>query len=73
VRDILGDVERWLAEGKKVAEATVIATERSAPRDPGAALAVIEGMDMTGSVSAGCVDAAAACGSDSSDPGLIAQ
>jgi xanthine dehydrogenase accessory factor len=60
VRDILGDVARWLAEGKKVAVATVIATERSAPRDPGAALAVTEGMEMTGSVSAGCVDAAVA-------------
>ncbi len=60
MRDILDRLERWLGEGKKVAVATVIATERSAPRDPGAVLAVTEEMEMAGSVSAGCVEAAVA-------------
>ena len=40
--DVLDGVEEWLEEGKKVALVTLIATERSAPRDPGAALAVNE-------------------------------
>ncbi len=60
MRDVLDRVERWLHEGKKVAVATVIAIERSAPRDPGAVLAVTEDMEMAGSVSAGCVEAAVA-------------
>ena len=40
--DVLDGVEEWLEEGKKVALVTLIATERSAPRDPGAAFAVNE-------------------------------
>lgn len=60
MRDVLDRLERWLREGKKVAIATVIATERSAPRDPGAVLAVTEDLEMAGSVSAGCVEAAVA-------------
>jgi xanthine dehydrogenase accessory factor len=60
VKEVLPHVEGWLARGKKVAVATVIATERSAPRDPGAVLAVTEDMEMAGSVSAGCVEAAVA-------------
>lgn len=58
MRDLLESVERWLREGKHVALATVIATERSAPRDPGAVLAVTDGLEVAGSVSGGCVEAA---------------
>jgi xanthine dehydrogenase accessory factor len=58
VKDILAPVERWLGEGRRMALATVIATERSAPRDPGTAMAVTEGLDVAGSVSGGCVEAA---------------
>jgi xanthine dehydrogenase accessory factor len=58
LKDVLDRVERWLAEGRAVALATVVATERSAPRDPGAVLAVADGVEIAGSVSGGCVEAA---------------
>jgi xanthine dehydrogenase accessory factor len=58
MKDILDQVEAWLAAGKRVALATVIATERSAPHDPGAAMAVSEQGEAAGSVSGGCVEGA---------------
>ena len=58
MRDILDTLERWAAEGRKVATATVVATERSAPRDPGAVLAVSETGEVAGSVTGGCVEPA---------------
>ncbi len=58
MRDILPTLERWAAEGTPVAIATVVETERSAPREPGAALAVSEGGDVAGSVTGGCVEPA---------------
>jgi xanthine dehydrogenase accessory factor len=58
VRDVLETLERWSAEGTPVAIATVVATERSAPRDPGAVLAVSEAGDVAGSVTGGCVEPA---------------
>lgn len=57
--DILDGVTDWLDSGKKVALVTLIATERSAPRDPGAALAVNEDGKVLGSISGGCVEPAA--------------
>jgi xanthine/CO dehydrogenase XdhC/CoxF family maturation factor len=56
--DIVDAIERWRAEGQRVAVATVVAVEKSAPRDPGAALAVNERGDVAGSVSGGCVESA---------------
>jgi len=56
VKEILEDVERWRAEGQKVAVATVVATRRSAPRPVGAKLAVSESGEICGSVSGGCVE-----------------
>lgn len=58
MRDVLDRLERWAADGTPVAVATVVATERSAPRDPGAVLAVSEGGDVAGSVTGGCVEPA---------------
>jgi xanthine dehydrogenase accessory factor len=56
VRDVLDTLERWLGEGRRVAVATVVKTERSAPREPGAVLAVSEDGEVTGSVTGGCVE-----------------
>jgi xanthine dehydrogenase accessory factor len=58
MRDVVNDVERWLAEGKRIALATVVARKGSAPRGVGATLAVTEGMEVSGSVSGGCVEPA---------------
>jgi xanthine dehydrogenase accessory factor len=58
VRDVLPTLERWLDEGIRVATATVVKTERSAPRDPGAVLAVSERGEVAGSVTGGCVEPA---------------
>ena len=49
-------LERWTGDGFRVAVATVVATERSAPRDPGAVLAVSERGEVAGSVTGGCVE-----------------
>lgn len=56
--EVLDTVDQWLSDGKKVAVATLIETERSAPRDPGAVLAVSDKMEVAGSVSGGCVEPA---------------
>jgi xanthine dehydrogenase accessory factor len=58
VKEILDDIERWRAEGKRVAVARVVGLEGSGPRDPGAAMAVSEASEVAGSVSGGCVEGA---------------
>jgi xanthine dehydrogenase accessory factor len=58
MRDILPDIERWRAHGDRVALATVISMQGSAPRQPGAKLAVNQRGELTGSVSGGCVEPA---------------
>jgi xanthine dehydrogenase accessory factor len=58
MRDVMNDVERWIGEGKRIALATVVARKGSAPRGVGATLAVTEGMEVSGSVSGGCVEPA---------------
>ncbi|HEX6699238.1 MAG TPA: XdhC/CoxI family protein [Gaiellaceae bacterium] len=58
MKDILPTLERWTADGLRAATATVVAIERSAPRDPGAVLAVSEQGDVAGSVTGGCVEPA---------------
>ena len=58
MEDVLPQVQAWIVGGKQVVLATVIATEKSSPRDPGAALAVSEDGEVVGSVSGGCVEGA---------------
>jgi xanthine dehydrogenase accessory factor len=58
MKDVLGTLERWTAEGRRFATATVVKTERSAPRGPGAVLAVSEQGEVAGSVTGGCVEPA---------------
>jgi xanthine dehydrogenase accessory factor len=58
MRDVLNDIERWRAKGKRVAIARVVDVEGSGPRDPGAAMAVSEDGEVAGSVSGGCVEGA---------------
>lgn len=56
--DLADALHRWLAEGRDFAVATVVAVDGSAPRGPGAALAVDSRGTVIGSVSGGCVEAA---------------
>jgi xanthine dehydrogenase accessory factor len=58
MKDLLSDLDRWRAAGKKVALARVVDVEGSGPRGPGAAMAVSEDSEVAGSVSGGCVEGA---------------
>ena len=56
MKEIVNEVERWRANGEKVAIATVVATRMSAPRPIGSKFAVSESGAICGSVSGGCVE-----------------
>jgi xanthine/CO dehydrogenase XdhC/CoxF family maturation factor len=58
MREILDDIDRWLARGEQVAVATVVKTMGSSPRQVGAKMAVSSGGSMIGSVSGGCIEGA---------------
>ncbi|CAO0835864.1 XdhC family protein [Streptomyces microflavus] len=56
--DIADELHRWMAQGREFAVATVVSVGGSAPRGPGAALAVDSEGTAIGSVSGGCVEGA---------------
>ena len=61
MRDILDQIMKWWEKGKEGESfglATVVQTFSSAPREPGAAMAVAPSGDVVGSVSGGCVEGA---------------
>ncbi len=58
MRDILDLISKWWEAGESFGLATVVSTFSSAPREPGAAMAVSPGGEVVGSVSGGCVEGA---------------
>jgi xanthine dehydrogenase accessory factor len=58
MKEVLDDIERWRADGHRVAIARVVGLVGSAPRDPGATMAVNDAGEVAGSVSGGCVEGA---------------
>jgi xanthine dehydrogenase accessory factor len=58
VRDILDQIAKWWDAGETFGLGTVVRTFRSAPREPGAAMAVSAEGEAVGSVSGGCVEGA---------------
>ncbi len=58
MHDILNEVDTWLAQGKRLALATVIQTWYSSPRKAGARMAITAEGQIAGSVSGGCVEGA---------------
>ncbi len=58
MRDVLDELTDWTARGDRVAVATVVGVKRSAPRPPGAKMAISEHGQVAGAVSGGCVEGA---------------
>ncbi|MFK0112844.1 XdhC family protein [Streptomyces sp. NPDC091217] len=58
MREILPALARWYADRVPFGLATVVSVSRSAPREPGAAMAVGRDDEVVGSVSGGCVEGA---------------
>lgn len=58
MKELFADLDRWRADGTRVAVARVVDLDGSGPRLPGAAMAVSEHGEVVGSVSGGCVEGA---------------
>jgi xanthine dehydrogenase accessory factor len=58
MKDVITEVTDWTHRGDRVALATVVGVHRSAPRAPGAKMAVNEHGEIAGGVSGGCVEGA---------------
>jgi xanthine dehydrogenase accessory factor len=58
MRDVLEPIMDWYEKGLTFGLATVVNTFKSAPRQPGAAMAVSTEDEVVGSVSGGCVEGA---------------
>src|SRR6516165_10501796 len=60
MHEVLSELALWKERGDRIALATVIDVQRSAPRPPGAKMAVNSRGEIAGSVSGGCVEGAVA-------------
>lgn len=58
VQALLGTIEAWQRDGRRVALATLVHVRGSSPLPVGSRLAVEEGGSFAGSVSAGCIEGA---------------
>ena len=58
MKEVIEEIETWTARGEGIALATVVGTRRSAPRPPGAKMAVNQRGEVSGAVSGGCVEGA---------------
>jgi len=58
MKDVLAEIESWRARGDEIALAMVVDVQRSAPRAPGAKMAVSSQGEIAGGVSGGCVEGA---------------
>ena len=58
MRDLLNDIDRWREADKRCVIGRVVGIDGSGPRDPGAAMAVNQDGEVSGSVSGGCVEGA---------------
>lgn len=56
MREVLDELTGMLADGRRVAVATVVSTRRSAPRPVGSRMLIDDRGAMVGSVSGGCVE-----------------
>lgn len=65
MRDVITDLLAVWRAGGTVGMATVVSTQRSAPRPAGAAMLVLPGGAASGSVSGGCVEGAVYAAADS--------
>jgi xanthine dehydrogenase accessory factor len=64
MKDVLEPIDAWVARGDRVALATVVETKRSAPRPPGAKMAINDRGEVSGAVSGGCVEGAVVSAAD---------
>jgi xanthine dehydrogenase accessory factor len=58
MRDLVPELTTWWGNGERFALATVVGVRGSAPRQPGASMAVRADGEVVGSVSGGCVEGA---------------
>jgi xanthine dehydrogenase accessory factor len=58
MKDVIEQVDEWVARGDQVALATVVEVKRSAPRPPGSKMAINDRGEVYGAVSGGCVEGA---------------
>jgi xanthine dehydrogenase accessory factor len=58
MKDVIEQVDRWVARGDRVALATIVGIKRSAPRPAGSKMAINDRGEVYGAVSGGCVEGA---------------